>query len=63
MMMASIPIGGGPVGSWQRCECGEIQNAVHVRRCNRIGDGRGRSIEECMKDSEWCEEVANFLGL
>ena len=33
-----------------RCECGEIQNAVHLRRCERVGDGKGRSMEECFTD-------------
>ena len=61
----------GPLKRWlwiigraqdQTCECGEIQNAVHVRQCELVGDGRGRSIEEAMGDKEWCEEVANMLG-
>ena len=62
----------GPLKHWvwvigrsqeQECQCGEIQNAVHLRRCHLIGDGKGRSIEEAMNDSAWCEEVANFLGI
>ena len=30
-----------------------------------IGDGKGRSLEECMEDSEWCAEVAivDFLSI
>ena len=42
-------------------QCGGIQNAVHLRRCHLIGDGKGRSIEECWKDREWCMAVADFL--
>ena len=61
----------GPLRRWlkiigrsedDRCECGEIQNAAHLRRCNMVGDGKGRSIEECERDMEWCEAVADFLG-
>ena len=26
-----------------------------------VGDGKGRSMEECYKDSEWCKVVADFL--
>lgn len=51
----------GPLKRWmwvigrsdeQNCQCGEPQNAVHLRRCKLVGDGKGQSIEECMKDSE-----------
>ena len=60
----------GPMKRWltiigrstdDACQCGESQNAVHLRRCNRIGDGKGRSEEECYTDKEWCEEVVKFL--
>ena len=60
----------GPMKRWlwvigraeeQTCQCGEIQNAVHLRACRLIGDGAGRSIEQCWKDSEWCEKVVDFL--
>lgn len=47
----------------QECQCGEIQNAVHLRRCHLIGDGKGRTIEEVMTGSAWCEDLANFLGI
>ena len=62
----------GPMKRWlwvigrsqeQECQCGEVQNAVHLRRCQLIGDGKGGTVEECMNDSGWCEEVATFLGL
>ena len=43
------------------CDCMEIQNAVHMRRCKLVGDGRGRSMEEAMEDEEWCKEVVNAL--
>ena len=43
------------------CQCGETQNAVHIRRCVRVGDGKGRSIAECYEDKKWCEAVADFL--
>lgn len=49
-------------GEEDRCECREIQNAVHLRRCGLVGDGKGRSMEECIKDAGWCEEVADFLS-
>ena len=60
----------GLLGGWlkvigrsedDRCGCGEIQNAVHLRRCKLVGDGKGRRIEECQKDMEWCEAVTDFL--
>lgn len=60
----------GPTKRWlwvigrsqeQMCECGEIQNGVHLRGCKRIGDGKGRSIEECLSDMEWCAAVVDFL--
>ena len=44
-----------------RCECGESQNAVHLRRCLLIGDGKGWSMAECQKDAEWCGAVVDFL--
>ena len=62
----------GPLKRWlfvigrsaeQLCQCGEIQNATHIRRCHLIGDKKGRSIEECWKDQEWCEAVADFLDI
>ena len=44
------------------CGCGEVQNAAHLLRCPLIGDGKGRSLEECLEDSEWCKKVADFLS-
>ena len=44
------------------CGCGEIQNVVHLRRCKLVGDGKGRQVEECQKDMEWCKAVADFLS-
>lgn len=61
----------GPMKRWlgvirrsedQKCGCGEIQNAVHLRRCERIGDSKGRSLEECQLDMEWCAAVADFIA-
>ena len=69
--LAYIVTDKGPLKRWvwiigrsqeQLCACGEVQNAVHIRRCGLVGDGKGRSIEEAMKDREWCEEVAVFLN-
>lgn len=46
----------GPLRRWLKiigrrdddlCECGEVQNAVHLRRFQMVGDGKGRSMEEC----------------
>ena len=60
----------GPMKRWlsiigrsadQTCRCGEVQNAVHIRRCPLVGDGKGRSIEEVWKDKEWCGAVVDFL--
>lgn len=60
----------GPLKRWlkviqrsqeDKCSCGEVQNAVHLRRCNLVGDGKGRSVEECQRDMEWCEAVVDFL--
>lgn len=62
----------GPMKRWlfiigrsaeQLCRCGEIQNAAHLRRCHLLDNGRQRSIEECWKDQEWCEAVADFLEI
>lgn len=36
----------------QLCQCGEIQNATHLRRCQLVGDKKGRTLEECWKDQE-----------
>ena len=61
----------GPMKRWQwiigradeqTCRCGEVQNAVHLRRCRLVADGEGRSIEQCWKDREWCEKIVDFLG-
>ena len=61
----------GPMKRWlfiigrsaeQLCQCGEVQNATHLRRCHLIGDKKGRTIEECWKDQEWCDAVADFLS-
>ena len=61
----------GPIKRWQwiigraedqLCRCGEIQNAVHLRRCRLAADGAGRSIEQCWVDREWCEALVDFLG-
>ena len=60
----------GPMKSWSkfigrsqddRCECGESQNAVHLRKCALVGDGKGRTLAQCEQDMEWCEAVAEFL--
>ena len=45
-----------------RCECGEVQNAAHLLKCQLVGDGKGRQREECYKDSEWCRAVADELS-
>ena len=61
----------GPLRRWQWvikradvpfCQCGEIQNAVHLTRCPLIADGAGRSLEQVWKDKEWCGAVAEFLS-
>ena len=44
-----------------KCECGEIQNAVQLRRCRFIGDGKGRTLEEVGRDQGWYRAVAGFL--
>ena len=60
----------GPMRSWlkiiqrsqdDQCECGEAQNAVHLRQCKLVGDGRGRTLEQCQQEMEWCEAVVDFL--
>lgn len=60
----------GPMKSWLKvigrsqddlCECGEVQNAVHLRECRLVGDGKGRTLAQCQQDMEWCEAVADFL--
>ena len=44
------------------CQCGEIQNAVHLMRCRLVADGKGRSPEQVGEDREWCQAVVDFLG-
>jgi len=43
------------------CDGWTPQNAAHLYKCPRVGDGRGRTREEIMKDEEWCESLARFL--
>ena len=61
----------GPMKHWQWvikradnpfCQCGEIQNAVHLMRCRLVADGKGRSLEQAEGDREWCQAVADFIG-
>ena len=60
----------GPMKRWQWvikraddpfCQCGEIQNAVHLTRCRLVADGAGRSLEQVWKDKEWCGAVVDLL--
>ena len=60
----------GPMKRWQwiikraddqLCQCGEIQNAVYLRRCRLVADGTGRSPEQVWSDKEWCAAVVDFL--
>ena len=44
-----------------RCEKGEVQNAVHIRRCMLVGDGKGRTLEEVERDQVFCMAVFSFL--
>jgi len=44
-----------------KCDGWTQQNAAHLYRCPRVGDGKGRTREEIWKDEKWCEEVARFL--
>ena len=50
-------------GESDKCECEEVQNAAHLRRCGLIGDGKGREIEGCSEDEEWCKAVEEFVRL
>jgi len=43
------------------CDGWTPQNAAHLYQCPRVGDGRGRTREEILKDEEWCESLARFL--
>ena len=61
----------GPMKRWQWvikradapfCQCGEIQNAIHLTRCRLVADGAGRSLEQVWEDREWCEAVVDFLS-
>ena len=45
-----------------KCDCREIQNAAHLLHCPLVGDGKGRTREECFNGSEWCKMVADFLN-
>ena len=44
------------------CQCGEIQNAVHLMRCRLVADGKERSLEQVEVDREWCQAVVDFIG-
>ena len=59
----------GPMKRWQWvikradapfCQCGEIQNAVHITRCRLVADGARRSLEQVWEDREWCGAVVDF---
>ena len=61
----------GPMKWWQWvikradnpfCQCGEIQNAVHLTRCYLVTHGKGKSPEQVGEDREWCQMVVDFLG-
>ena len=61
----------GPMQRWQWvirraddpfCQCGEIQNAIHLTRCRLVADGAGRSLEQVWEDREWCAAVVDFLS-
>ena len=61
----------GPMKSWLRfiqrssdacCQCGETQNAVHLRRCKLVGDDKGRTLEQCQQDIKWCESVVDVIN-
>ena len=61
----------GPMKRWQwiigradhqLCRYGQIQNAVHLTRCQLVADGRGRSLEQAWEDKEWCAAVVDFLS-
>lgn len=41
--------------AWCVCDGWTPQNAVHLGRCPRVGDGKGRSPEQMWRDEEWCE--------
>ena len=69
--LAFITTDRGPMKRWQwvikradsqMCQCGEIQNAVHLRRCQLVADGAGRSPEQVWVDKEWCAALVDFLA-
>ena len=45
------------------CKCRQVQSAAHLLQCPLVGDAKGRSVEECYKDKEWCKAVAEFVKL
>ena len=60
----------GPMKTWLKvisrsdsalCDCRQVQNAAHLLRCGLVGDRRGRRIEECYEDKEWCKAVEELL--
>ena len=46
-----------------RCQCdpGVIQNAVHIRQCRLVADGKGRTLEQVEDDPDFCSQVYQFL--
>ena len=62
--------GSGPPRWWlyvigkaeeDKCDCGKIQNAVHLGGCPLVGDGRGMSVEEIWGGLDCYRVVADFL--
>ena len=40
----------------------DIQHFQNQIKKERSIGGKGRSLEECMRDREWCAEVVDFLA-
>ena len=56
--------GGGPTYGGEKmisdkCECGAVQNTVHLRQCALVGDGKGTPAERTRSSVD--RAVADFL--
>jgi len=43
------------------CDGWTPQNAVHLRDCAWVGDGKGRTADAIWEDEEWCAAVEDFI--
>ena len=47
-----------------KCLCDQrvIQNATHALKCQLVGDGKGKTLEQAEGDEEFCGHLYSFLS-